>query len=557
MVIYPFIAIIKTNFFTDDEGAIIVLVSLKRRNILVKHVKLSSEIQVKSSELRFVVTISRRDLLKGASFGLSAGLNMSITRAAGLQARVFDVVIVGGGTAGIPTAIFAALSGANVLVVEKTSNLGGTLLLSTGQIAGSGTIFQQRAGIVDSPDAHYDDIMRINRNTSDQSLTRLTVDNAGATINWLADHGFEILPGHPVTGIGHDHFRIARYLQGVNSGISILQAFLPTFQALASKGKITVITESEVVELVKGKSGEILGVVVKDASNRLEDFHAANTVLASGGCAANARMFEELHGVPLYTQAAYPASTGSGILLGLSAGGYLWGREKYAALPGLIASENRYPSPMQAWAPLNAKKRKPWELLVNSEGERFVQEDHPSVHHLELEILRQKGHRHWAIFDSNILENSPPMIPDWNSARIIREAQKNDMFCSAMELSSLALRAGLNPRKLKSTVEIYNAQLSSKSEDPFGRKFRPAVIQKPPFYAIQMQGWTLVSFAGLAVNARLEVVDPNGRPIPNLFALGEVIGAGATSGKSYVNGMLVTPAITFGRILGSSLFRLA
>ena len=149
------------------------------------------------------------------------------------------------------------------------------------------------------------------------------------------------------------------------------------------------------------------------------------------------------------------------------------------------------------------------------------------------------------------------MIPDWNSARIIREAQKNDMFCSAMELSSLALRAGLNPRKLKSTVEIYNAKVSSKSEDPFARKFRPAVIQKPPFYAIQMQGWTLVSFAGLAVNARLEVVDSAGQPIPNLFALGEVIGAGATSGKSYVKGMLVTPAITFGRILGSSLFRLA
>jgi len=336
------------------------------------------------------VTISRLDLLKGAGFGLSAGLNMSPTRAAGSQARVFDVIVVGGGTADIPTAIFAALSGANVLVVEKTSNLGGTLLLSTGQIAGSNTIFQQRAGIVDSPDAHYDDIMRINRNTSDQSLTRLTGDNAGTTINWLADHGFEILPGHSVTGIGHDQFRVARYLQVMNSGISILQAFLPTFQALASKGKITVITESEVVELAQGKSGRINGVVVKDASNRLEDFHGTNTVLASGGCAANARMFEELHGVPLYTQAAFPASTGSGILLGLSAGGHLWGREKYAALPGLIASENRYPSPMQACTPLNAKKRKPWELLVNSEGERFVQEDHPSVHHLELAILRKK-----------------------------------------------------------------------------------------------------------------------------------------------------------------------
>ena len=502
------------------------------------------------------MTISRRDLLIGTGFGLAGGKSIKPFAAAPLQPRIFDAVVVGGGTAGLPTAIFAALSGANVLVVEKTSNLGGTLLLSTGQIAGSGTVFQKRAGIVDSPDAHYADIMRINRNTSERSLTRLTVENAGATINWLAEHGFEILPGHPVTGIGHDHFSVARYLQGVNSGISILQAFLPTFQALVDKGKISVLIESEVIDLIQDKSGKILGVTVKDTSNRIKDFRAHKTVLASGGCAANARMFEELHDVPLYTQAAYPASTGSGILLGLSAGGYLWGRDKYAALPGLIASGNQYPSPMQAWAPLNATKRKPWEVLVNSEGERFVQEDHPSVHHLELEILRQKGHRHWAIFDSYILENSPPMIPDWSSARIVREAQKNKMFCSATTLSSLAFQAGLNPLKLKKTVEIYNAQTSSKSDDPFGRTFRPAVIQKPPFYAIQMQGWTLVSFAGLAVNERLEVVDRAGQPIPNLFALGEIIGAGATSGKSYVNGMLVTPAITFARVLGSSLFHL-
>ncbi len=349
------------------------------------------------------MAISRRDLLVGAGCSLAGGFHIGSLGASGLQARIFDAAIVGGGTAGLPTAIFAALSGADVLVIEKTSNLGGTLLLSTGQIAGSETVFQQRAGIADSPDEHYADVMRINQNTSDPSLTRLTVDNAGATINWLADHGFEILPGHPVTGIGHDHFRVARYLQGVNNGISILQAFLPTFRALVNKGKITVLTESEVVELLQEKSGKVLGVLVKDASDKIKEYRASNTVLASGGCAANARMFEELHDVPLYTQAAYPASTGSGILLGLSAGGYVWGREKYAALPGLVALDNNYPSPMQAWAPLNAKKRKPWEVLVNSEGERFVQEDHPSAHHLELELLRQKGHRHWAIFDSNIL----------------------------------------------------------------------------------------------------------------------------------------------------------
>ena len=70
-----------------------------------------------------------------------------------------------------------------------------------------------------------------------------------------------------------------------------------------------------------------------------------------------------------------------------------------------------------------------------------------------------------------------------------------------------------------------------------------------------MQGWTLVSFAGPSVNGNLEVLDSQGRAVPNLFAIGEVIGAGATSGAAYTNGMLVTPAITFGRLLGSRLAR--
>ena len=68
-----------------------------------------------------------------------------------------------------------------------------------------------------------------------------------------------------------------------------------------------------------------------------------------------------------------------------------------------------------------------------------------------------------------------------------------------------------------------------------------------------MQGWTLVSFAGLAVNKNLQVIKSSGEPIQNLFAVGEVIGAGATSGNAYVNGMLVTPAITFGRLLGENI----
>jgi len=104
-------------------------------------------------------------------------------------------------------------------------------------------------------------------------------------------------------------------------------------------------------------------------------------------------------------------------------------------------------------------------------------------------------------------------------------------------------------------VEQFNADLINEREDLFQRIHRPLPIAKPPFYSIRMQGWTLCSFAGIAVNAELEVIKPSGERIKNLYAVGEVIGAGTTSGNAYVNGMLVTPAMTFGRLLGEKILR--
>jgi len=74
----------------------------------------------------------------------------------------WDLIVVGAGTAGLPTALFASQRGARVLLIEKAGTIGGTLFLSTGQIAGAGTVFQEQKGIKDRPEDHYDDIMRIN-----------------------------------------------------------------------------------------------------------------------------------------------------------------------------------------------------------------------------------------------------------------------------------------------------------------------------------------------------------------------------------------------------------
>ena len=467
----------------------------------------------------------------------------------------YDVIVIGGGTAGIPCALFAALGGARVLLIEKSPALGGTLFWSTGQIAGAGTVFQKRLGISDTPQAHFDDCMRINEGTADSTLTRLTVNHAGETINWLADHGFEVMDGHPVTGIGHDHFLTRRYQQGVDSGLSILNAFLPSLEEQIARGTITLLTGTAATDLTQDRTGAVTGVTTTNTAGT-RDYRGGRVVIAAGGCAANPRLFEELHGVPLYATTAYPTSLGDGLILGMSAGGAIVGGEKYASLPGLIPDGPRYPAQMFAWAPLNPTIRQPWEILVNARGERFVREDHPSVHQIERGIYRQPGHRHWAVFDAAMLAKSDPIIPGWSRDRLASEHLTHPMFYSASSLRELAFKAGINPSALAQNVADYNEQLSAGAPDRLGREYRPHALSTPPFYAIAMQGWTLVSFAGLSVNRNLAVLDSQGRAVPNLFAIGEVIGAGATSGAAYTNGMLVTPAITFGRLLGSQLARM-
>jgi fumarate reductase flavoprotein subunit len=81
----------------------------------------------------------------------------------------------------------------------------------------------------------------------------------------------------------------------------------------------------------------------------------------------------------------------------------------------------------------------------------------------------------------------------------------------------------------------------------------PRRIEKGPFYAIRHQGHSTTSTVGLAVDRELRVVRPGGEPIRNLYAAGELLGAGQTQGKSFVGGMMVTPALSFGRVLGQRL----
>ena len=494
------------------------------------------------------VELSRRGLLGAAAAGLVV---LSASQRRAFAQSSYDLIIVGAGTAGMPAAIFAAQAGGKVLLIEKGAKVGGTLDRAVGQIAGAGTRLQARLGIEDTPQMHYDDVMRISKGTTDPDLVRVFTENGAATLDWLEDNGLVPLDGHPILGDGHEPYTTRRYLWGAENGVSLIKAMEPSLSAHVYSGQVDLMTRTAATELIFER-GDVAGVVVETAAGQKLDMKGRAVLLAAGGCGSNPAMYEDLHGVPMYLRLAHPHAQGDGITMGLSAGGYVRGADRYTATFGSLLADANFPAPPGGFVQRSPGARQPWEVFVNMNGERFVAEDHESVDVREQALTKQPGQRYWIVFDQTILDTAPPITPSWSKEQFMAQLYKHPFLFTGDTLQDVADAAGISATGLTETVDAYNiAQASGK--DPLGRVHMPLPIGSGPYYAIQMQGSTVVSFAGLAINDQFNVVTDEGLAIPNLFAAGEVIGGGATSGQAYTNGMMITPAITFGRMIGSRL----
>ncbi|MFF5249222.1 FAD-dependent oxidoreductase [Streptosporangium sp. NPDC000095] len=469
-----------------------------------------------------------------------------------------DLVVVGAGTAGLPAAIEAAAHGLRVTVVEKGDRPGGTLWRSWAQLSAGGTALQRAKGIRDSPDLHFDDVMRISRNTADPELVRLAVDHAPATIEWLMASGFDMDPDAPAVLHFHEPYLLPRTYWGRNAGRSVLEVLLPAFEK-ACAGSVTLALGTELVAfrtaeraVETGKPGEprVAGVTVRDPDGTFREIDATNVILTSGGYAGNPELFPRLtSGAPLAGPAS-PGAEGSGILAAVDAGGRVRGQDRF--LPtygGVLRSGSTWETVgLDDYPALTPQARAPWEIHVNTRGERFVAEDAPSVDDRENALLAQPELKFWVVYDAAIRRSAPALFPTWDETELDRAFDDHPSFVTALDLTTLARAAGMDPGVLADTVAAYNTAVAS-GDDPFGRAHLPAPIAEPPYYAVLNHGTTLKSPAGLAVDSRLRVIGPDG-PFANLWAAGEVIGGSTLSGKSFVSGMSVTPALGFGRMLG-------
>ena len=462
----------------------------------------------------------------------------------------YDVIVIGAGSAGLPLAIRAAERGGQVLQVEADYRIGGTLHWSSGQISAAGTRLQRSQGIEDSPDEHFRDAQRIAHGRIDPVVLRLFVDQAAATIDWLMDLGFAPAPGTPVAGEAHEAYSTRRYLWGANKGLSILEALRPTHDRLVRDGRIDLRLQTRMTRLLTDAKGTVSGVRASTPNGEVE-FLGKNIVLASGGYAANPELWKKL--TPAYPLCSHanPYSRGDGIVAASELGAPVDGSDKFLCTFAGVLEDPRDPR-SGAFLLLSPGARKVWEIFVDQRGRRFMQEDHPSIDYRERALLRQPGTRMNIVFDHAILQNAATITLDPTAAYRARFG-RHPAFVKAKTLAELARKLGMPAANLRRSVRDYNAAVAARIDSQQGKQFLIRPIEKPPFYAIKAQGLTVLSPAGLKVDRKLRVIGGNGRPIRNLYAAGEVLGFGRTSGDAFVGGLSLTPALTFGRLLGEHL----
>ena len=376
-----------------------------------------------------------------------------------------DLLIVGGGTAGLSAGVAAAQAGGRVTILEAGDSLGGTLFLSAGQMSAAGTRLQHALGIDDSPEAHVEDIMRISADTANPTIVGLAARHAAEMYDWLESCGFSAAPACPVVGIDHEPYSRRRFVWGEDGGRSILKVLMAQLGPHLRSRRVATFLGTRVTRLltegpaVVGAECESGGVTVRHL--------ARATLLTTGGYTANVAMTEKLTGYEQPAVMSWAGAQGDGLRMAMDVGGRARGRENVVTRFGAILESDAKPSRAIATFESYPERRAPWEIYVNAAGRRFMREDEPGIGSRSRALQDQPRQRCWIIFDQTILDTASPGIRGWTRAQMMAAFDGHAMFARADSLQALALACGLDGEALQSTAR------QRQSATRRGRGFRP------------------------------------------------------------------------------------
>ena len=458
-----------------------------------------------------------------------------------------DVIVVGGGGAGMTAAARLAELGQKVILFEKASFLGGAISVSGGNQVVMGSELQAANGVTDDSVASMvADFQANGANKNNEEILTLFAENVGSATDWLVEHcgvGFE--DGLHQLG-EYSHNRELAYTGG-GAG------FAETMRKALSDSGVEIYLSTKVESLVT-ENGAVVGVTaVSQDGNTEYTASAANVILATGGYGNNKDMLTDEMKSALYYGPA--TSTGEGIQMAQALGAATANMEYGKRYPNGIEvdtgiAKSTIAGNIVGWT-MSA-------ILVNQEGQRVVNEKASNRTILETE-LQQTGGELYLLLDSETFEVWKTKLDHAGISEgdIEKYLEANGtttpVFAHGETLEEAAAAAGIDAEALTATVERYNGFVAAGVDEDFGRSadYMTMAIGAGPYYLIEQKPRFATTMGGLVVNTSMQVLDTNGSPIAGLYAAGENCGqvmgddspSGANNAWALTSGKLAADAI--------------
>jgi len=458
----------------------------------------------------------------------------------------FDVVVVGSGFAGLAAAI-EALSrdrSCSVAIVEKMPTVGGNSLLSAGQYAAwrSKLNLHEKLGLPkDDPETFAQDILAGGEYLGQPHLVRKLAYESAECLDWLIDMGVEWQELLVKAG-GHSRHRTHQTIR--TSGRDIVEPMVARVRELGA----SLLLRHKVVNIVREGvlSGRVVGVEVEVEGGTLRRLKARRGVVLASGGFSNDVEFRRMH-VP-YLGEEFKSTNHAGATAEV-----LRSAMKIGAAAVHLDHIQLYPFAEPNTGALDGPAVIPFTLAafsiyVDKRGRRFINELARRKDVALAQILKVREKPTFTIFDD---QNWPFFI----ARDIIERGLASGRIIKADSIEDLAAKAGIDPRGLRDTVDRYNEYLKMGRDLEFNKSFDPRAkpIEKPPFYAIAQWPAVHYTMGGLLINAEAQVLDVDGRPIPGLFAAGEV--TGGIHGADRLGSVSIPECIVFGRTAGRNVVR--